>query len=279
MLARMWPGLNFRLVLPFRFASTTSRPAGKLAGRVALVTAGTRGTGFAMAKRLAEDGAKVAICSRVKENVERAEAGLKDAGHEALGVVCNVGNMEDRQKLLQRIVSEFGSLDILVQHAGVNPHPFNILDTPDSVIDKVCDLHIKSNFQMVREVLPYMSKSKFQGSIILTSTYTAYIADMFPGIYSASKAAIISLVRAFMPELLKRNIRINCVTLGTFDTEFLCEVKKNDKLKAKFLDMIPMHRMGRPEEIGGLVSFLSSDDASFITGENYAATGGVFTRF
>ncbi|XP_039256600.2 dehydrogenase/reductase SDR family member 4-like [Styela clava] len=251
---------------------------GSLVGRVAVVTAGTDGIGLAIAKRLAINGARVVVSSRKQKNVDRAEKEMKDLGLEVMGIQGHVANKSDRKNLIEKTLEEWGEINILVQNAGVNPHPFDILSTPESVLDKVYDVHIKSNFQMIQEIYPHMAKSKAPGSIILSSTVGAYVTHAYAGAYAITKASINAMVRAFMPDLLKCNIRINCLTLGLVDTAFLQAPASNKEARDKFMSAVAMGRFAQPEECAGLAAYLASDDSSYVTGENFVISGGLYTR-
>ncbi|XP_039252505.2 dehydrogenase/reductase SDR family member 4-like [Styela clava] len=263
---------------PSRFISSASNKPGNLDGRVAIVTAGTDGIGLAIAKRLGQNGANVVVSSRKQENVDRAVDEMKTLGYKASGVTCHFGKPEDRKKLVEFTMNEYGSINILVSNAGVNPHPFDIMNTPESVIDKTLELHIKANFQMIQEITPFMAKSDYQGSIVLTSSVASYVTHLYPGIYGITKAAVNAMARGFMPDLQKLNIRINCIPIGGIETKFLQEAKRNSEAKEIFLSHLPMGRFGTPEECAGLAAFLASDDSSYITGENFVIAGGVYTR-
>nr|XP_039251737.1 tropinone reductase-like 3 [Styela clava] len=252
--------------------------AGNLDGRVAIVTAGTDGIGLAIAKRLGQHGAHVVVSSRKQKNIDRAVDELNSIGIKVLGIPCDVADSEQRQNLIERTMKDLGSINIFVQNAGVNPHLFNIMETPGSVLDKTYGLHIKANFQIVQEIFPHMAKSKHQGSIILTSSVSGYTTQHLPGAYGITKASISAMVRAFMSELLNRNIRINCLAFGGIDTSFLQKLRQNEPFTKNILSLIPMKRLGTVDECAGLASYLASDDASYVTGETFVISGGSYNR-
>lgn len=257
--------------------STVSKKDGKLSGKVAIVTASTEGIGLAIARRLGQDGAQVMVSSRKKENVERTVEELKRENLAVSGMVCHVGKAEDRTRLVQQTVSQFGGVDILVSNAAANPAFGPILDTPESVWDKIFDTNVKSAFYLCKEVVPHMEK-RGGGSVVFVSSYAGYTPVELLGAYSVSKSALLGLTKALVPQLSTLNIRVNCVAPGVIKTKFSEPLWKNPGLKDVVMQMIPMHRFGEPSEISGVVSFLCSDDASYITGETTVIAGGMLGR-
>lgn len=155
---------------------------------------------------------------------------------------------------------------------------YGIMDTPESALDKTYNVHIKSNFQMIQELFPYMKKSEKPCSIILTSSIVGYTPSFYPGAYAITKGAINIMTRSFAPDLDKHNIRINCLAIGIITTNFVKEATKNDEMWAKFDKLGTMKRLGQPREIAGIATYLASDDASYVTGETFTVSGGFTTR-
>lgn len=242
------------------------------------MTAGTCGIGLEIARRLAENGAKVVVSSRRQENVDHAVELLRSDGHQAYGLTCNVGKDVDRKRLVSQVIESHGDVNVFVQNAGVNPHMYNIVKTPEPALDKTYDVHIKGNFRMIQELYPHMKKSEKPCSIILTSSVVAYTPLFYPGAYAITKAAINAMTRSFAPDLDKHNIRINCLTLGVFATEFIEEVKKSDEMWQKYDRFSIMKRFGNPSEAAGMAAYLASDDSSYVTGETFTVGGGFTTR-
>lgn len=194
-------------------------------------------------------------------------------------MACHIANEDARKQMISDVVSSHGDINILVQNAGVNPHAFGILETPGSVVDKTCQVHIKANFQIVQEVQTYMQKSDKPCSIVLTSSASAYMTSYYPGIYAITKAGVNAMTRAFAPALSKDNIRINCVTIGPIDTDFMTAVEADDDMSGVIYRNLIIKRMGKPEEVAGMAAYLASDDASYVTGESFTVSGGAFCRF
>ncbi|XP_017793894.1 PREDICTED: dehydrogenase/reductase SDR family member 4-like [Habropoda laboriosa] len=245
----------------------------RLEGKVAIVTASTEGIGFAIAKRLAEEGAKVMISSRKEANVKKAVEQLKSTGLNVCGTICHVGKKEDRKRLLEKTEQEFGSLDILVSNAATNPNPSTLFDTSEELWDKIFDINVKSTFLLLQESLSLLRKSKTP-SIILVSSVSAYRPYTLLGAYGVSKTALLGINQLAAATLVSEGIRVNCIAPGIIKTKFakiLCE----GELGETMLSTIPMQRFGEPKDIAGVAAFLASDDASYITGETIIASGGM----
>nr|XP_033781580.1 dehydrogenase/reductase SDR family member 4-like 2 isoform X4 [Geotrypetes seraphini] len=168
---------SFRILRPAvqswpRMHSTAAQ--GVLADKVALVTASTDGIGLAIARRLAQDGAKVMLSSRKQENVDKTVAQLRAENLNVKGTVCHVGKEKDREGLVVKAVEEYGGIDILVSNAAVNPFFGNILDSTEEVWDKILDVNVKATFLLVKKVVPHMEK-RGGGSIIIVSSLAAYL--------------------------------------------------------------------------------------------------------
>jgi len=250
---------------------------GKLSGKVAVVTASTDGIGFAIAKKLAIDGAKVVISSRKEQNVVNAVEELAAEGIQVEGTVCHVGKKEDRDNLLKFTQEKFGGLDILVSNAAVNPFFGPILDCPEDTWDKIFDVNVKTAFLLFKDSVPMMQE-RGGGSAVFISSIGGFQPIPFLGPYSVSKTALLGLTKALAAECASDDIRVNCVAPGIIKTKFASALTENDSIAEKVLDTVPLNRFGRPDEIGGIVSFLCSDDASYITGENFVVAGGINAR-
>ncbi|CAH1269484.1 DHRS2 [Branchiostoma lanceolatum] len=253
---------------------------GKLAGKVAVVTASTDGIGLAIARRLGQDGAKVIISSRKEKNVQRAVQELQGENLDVTGMVCHVGKAEDRKNLIQHAVDNYGGLDILVSNAAANPgfgQP--MIDTTDSAWDKVFDINVKAAFLLAKDAVPHMEK-RGGGVIIFVGSIAGYGNGKLFGTYSVSKTALLGLTKAMANQCGRLNIRVNGIAPGLIKTEFSKKMWKNEallkELQRKF--QLPLKRLGEPEECAGPVAFLCSDDAAYITGETIVMSGGAVSR-
>jgi len=250
---------------------------GKLGGKVALVTASTEGIGYGIAQNLASHGASVMICSRKAANVDNAVSQLTSEGHSVSGVVCHVGRKEDRDNLIQETVARYGGLDILVSNAAVNPYFGTMLECPEDAWDKIFEINVKVSFLLFKECVPHMKK-RGGGSAIFISSIGGYQPISALGPYSVSKTALVGLTKALGAETASDNIRVNCVAPGVVRTKFAAALTENDDIAEKVLETVPLGRFGTPAEMGGAVSFLASDESSYITGETLVVAGGMHAR-
>ncbi|XP_073997190.1 dehydrogenase/reductase 4 [Rhodnius prolixus] len=253
-------------------------PIMKLQGKVAVVTASTDGIGFAIAQRLAEEGANVVISSRKEKNVEKAIQKLHNQGlTNVIGTPCHVGKKEDRTKLFELANNRFGGIDIMISNAGTNPEVGQVLDCSEEVWDKIFDINVKSAFLLSKEVLPYFYK-RGKGCIIYNASVAAFQPFSLLGAYSVSKTALLGLTKAAASDLAPHNIRVNCVAPGIIQTKFSALLQSSDEAKQEIEATVPMRRTGKPEEVSSVIAFLCSDDASYITGETIVVSGGMKSR-
>ncbi|KAK1126829.1 hypothetical protein K0M31_004451 [Melipona bicolor] len=248
----------------------------RLEGKVAIVTASTEGIGFGIAKRLAEEGAKVMISSRKETNVKRAVEQLKSEGLNICGTICHVGKSEDRKNLFEKTKQEFGGLDILVSNAGINPVLTTFFETSEKVWDQIFNINVKSAFLLIQESLPLLRESK-SPSIIIISSIAGYMSFPLLGAYCVSKTALLGLNQIAAATLAPEGIRVNCIAPGVIKTK-LSQIVHESELGDKMLSQIPMQRFGETDDIAKVAAFLASDDASYITGETIVATGGIRSR-
>ncbi|KAM8948842.1 dehydrogenase/reductase SDR family member 4 isoform 2-T2 [Lycaon pictus] len=256
-----------------RKASSGMARQDPLANKVALVTASTDGIGFAIARRLARDGAHVVVSSRKQHNVDRAVAALQGEGLSVTGTVCHVGKAEDRERLVATAVNLHGGIDILISNAAVNPFFGNLMDVTEEVWDKILDINVKATALMTKAVVPEMEK-RGGGSVVIVASIGAYLP--FPGLgpYNVSKTALLGLTKNLARELDQRNIRVNCLAPGLIKTSF-SKVLWMDKAREESIKKVmQIRRMGKPDDCAGIVSFLCSEDASYITGETVVVGGG-----
>jgi len=259
--------------------SSTAAASRRLEGKVAIVTASTEGIGFAIAKQLAQDGAKVMVSSRKQDKVMNTVAQLeKEPGCTVKGVVCHVAKPEHRKNLIKETLHHFGDVDILVSNAAVNPTFEPILQIREESWDKIFDVNLKSAFLLAKDVIPLMEE-RGGGSVVFISS----IGGLTPltqglGAYSISKTALLGLTKVLANECAHMGVRVNCVAPGIIKTKFSEALWKNEAVQEQTLTYIPVGRLGESEDIGGAVSFLSSDQASYITGETLVIAGGMQSR-
>lgn len=250
---------------------------GKLQNRVAIVTGSTEGIGFAVARKMAQDGARVVVCSRKEKNVTKAVEELKqDFPNQIAGTVCHVGQEADQQKLIDFTLNEFGTIDILVSNVAVNPYFGSFMDMTESQWDKIFDVNVKAPFQLTQKVVPRMLENKRpgdNGAIVYISSIAAYSGMSSIGAYSVSKTALLGLCKNMSSELGIEGIRVNLVAPGVIKTKF-SSLLWQDGTNDYFSALTHLKRLGESHELGGVVSFLCSQEASYITGENIVVAGG-----
>lgn len=252
-----------------------------LQNKVALVTASTEGIGFAIAQRFAQSGASVIISSRKQKNVDKALEQLNQEGlTNVQGMVCHVGKKEDRENLRKFIVDKHEGLDILVSNAAVNPAMGGILDTEESIFDKIYDINVKSAFMLTKEFVPHMANRKGDKAIVYISSIAGYQIMPLISTYSASKTALLGLMRAVAMHCseMESGIRVNCVCPGIIKTKFSDQLTNFGGFQEEFNKVLLIKRMGESPEIASLVTFLCSEEASYISGENFVASGGMYSR-
>ncbi|KAM4831944.1 dehydrogenase/reductase SDR family member 4 [Urocitellus parryii] len=248
-----------------------------LENKVALVTASTEGIGLAVARRLAQDGAHVVISSRKQQNVDKAVNMLQGEGLSVTGTVCHVGKAEDRERLVAMAVKLHGGIDILVSNAAVNPFFGSLMDATEEVWDKVLDVNVKATALMTKAVVPEMEK-RGSGSVVIVASIGAFTP--FPGLgpYNVSKTALLGLTKNLALELAPKNIRVNCLAPGLIRTNFSGVLWKDKEREDSMKEFLHIRRLGKPEECAGIVSFLCSEDASYISGETVVVGGGTPSR-
>ncbi|KAM7356831.1 dehydrogenase/reductase SDR family member 4-like [Cochliomyia hominivorax] len=249
----------------------------RLQGKVAVVTASTDGIGLSIAKRFVQEGAKVVISSRKKDNVDRAVDELRKLNLNVLGLKCHVSEAQDRKQLFEETIRKYGKLNILVSNAAINPSIGAVLDCEEKAWDKIFDVNLKSSFLLAKEALPHLRKEQ-NSNIVFVSSITGYDAYPDLGVYSISKTALFGLTKAVAKDLGPEGIRVNCLAPGFIKTKFSKFLYEDKDALTKVLLKIPLHRLGMPDEMAGAASFLVSDDASYITGETIVAAGGMVGR-
>ena len=246
--------------------------------KICVITASSTGTGLAISKRLAQEGATVIINSRSEKNVTKAVDSLKSLGLRADGIVCDVSNKEHRTNLVKYVVEKYGGIDILVLNAAYNMYLGNLIDIPDSMFEKIIDINIKANFFLIKEAFPYMEKRVGNKNILFISSFDVYnprIPGMAPlGAYLISKTALHQMTHFLGTELRKYKIRVNCIAAGSLDTLFSESLRKDfEKAGGKTVDLYGMERNGYPEDISNTAAFLLSDEAEQIVGEIIVVAG------
>lgn len=241
--------------------------------KVAIVTGSSKGIGLAIAKGLAEQGAKVVISSRNQEACEQVVNQLKEEGLEAKAISCHIGDENQRKQLVKQTIEAFGRIDILVNNAAINPVFGPIEEVDPSIFDKIMDINVKAPWALSNLVLPHF-KNNNKGSIINIASVEALTPGFGLGLYSTSKAAILMLTKNQAKEWGRYGVNANAICPGLIKTKFSAALWQNEKLLHRLEKSIPSGRMGMPEEMVGLACLLASDAGSYMTGGVYTADGG-----
>jgi len=243
-----------------------------LQGKTAIVTGATRGIGHAIAKRFAQEGCNVAFCGRTRnEQMEAVEQELASMGVQAKGYAADVSNYESAQQLVKDVLADFGSVDILINNAGITDDAA-MKRMSEEQFDRVVGTNLKSVFCMTKAVQPSMWKQG-HGSIVNIGSVVGIAGNYNQANYAASKAGIIGFSKSCAKEFAARNIRVNVVAPGFVQTEMTADIPK--ELMDTWCSRIPMKRAGTPEEVASCCVFLASDMSSYITSVVLPMCGGM----
>lgn len=243
-----------------------------LHGKTALVTGASRGIGKAIALELARQGAKVAVnFAGNEEKAQEVVDEISELGSEAIKIKANVSQEADVKQMIKEVVGQFGTLDILVNNAGITKDNL-LMRMKEEEFDEVIDINLKGVFLCTKGVTRQMMKQK-SGRIINIASVVGVSGNPGQANYVAAKAGVIGLTKSTAKELASRNILVNAVApgfIGTDMTEKLTEEQKDG-----MLDMIPLSKLGRGEDVAKVVRFLASEDANYITGQTIHVDGGM----
>lgn len=241
----------------------------RLADKVAIITGGAAGIGFATAQLFLEEGAVVNICDINMEKVNEALEKLESFGT-VRGFMCDVSDRDAVRRMIERIHDEFGRIDILINNAGITKDA-QFYKMTDEQFDSVINVNLKGNYNMTKAVLPYMMEQR-HGKIVHCASVSAFNGNFGQSNYAASKAAIMGMTRVQAKELGKYGINVNAVAPGSIMTDMYAAVP--EEVKQKKLAGIPLRRYGDPRECAQLYCFLASDESSYITAQTIVCDGG-----
>ena len=241
-----------------------------LSGKVALITGGSRGIGFATAKIMSENGATVVITGKDSERLAKSVLKIPNS----IGIVADIRKTDEVKNVVSKTIEKFGKLDILVNNAGIFPKIKQLHEIDEDEWNEVLDVNLTGQFRFTKEAIPHLQKTS--GSIINISSdaglkaYQGFNADA----YSATKAALIILTKCWALEYAKYKIRVNCICPGVVDTDMTKPFLKTQQDKDFMNNEHPIGRIGKPEEIAKAIMYFVSDDASWTTGAVLAVDGG-----
>ena len=243
-----------------------------LAGRVAIVTGGTRGIGRAIARGLAEDGASVAVVGRDAARVGEATGELEGKGVPAHGIVADLMRAEDGQRVVTETQQRFGRIDLLVNNAGITRDGL-LVRMKDQDWDDVLAVNLKAAFQTTRAAARVMARQR-SGRIVNVSSTAGVMGTAGQANYSAAKAGLIGLTKSTARELAHWGILVNAVAPGLIETDMTAALSA--ETREAYLGQVPLRRIGTPEDVAAVVRFLASDGASYITGQVIHVNGGLY---
>ena len=246
-----------------------------LKNKVAIVTGGGRGIGKAITRRFAEAGANVVIASRTLENLEATAKEFASLPGKVVPIACHVGRNEQIENLIKETEQRFGPVDILVNNSATNIGQGPALKVDDTMLDKMVEINIKSALRLIRLIVPKMIERKSGGSIINIASVAGLRPQPGGLLYSFTKAGLLMMTRSWAQEFGQYNIRVNAIAPGLIQTDFSAFFWKDDARRHQYESAQPIHRIGQPEEIGGMALYLASDEASFVTGQVMVVDGGM----
>lgn len=233
--------------------------------KIAVITGGNSGIGYATASRLNENGIEVVITGRRKDAVEKAATELGVGSR-----IADQSSLTDISRLAASVHEEYGKIDMLLINAGITKMA-SIESTSEEMFDEVMDINMKGAFFTLSMFIPFLNDG---ASVVFLSSTSARISPPNASVYAASKAAINAVMKIAAIELAPRKIRVNAVSPGPVSTEIMDKMGMNKDLESKMVNSIPLLRFGKPYEVASLISYLLGDEALFITGSDFLIDGG-----
>ncbi len=251
-----------------------------LKGKVAIVTGGSRGIGRGIAEGMAKAGARVIITSRKVNDLEATAAAIKAAGGDVMPLAAHLGKMEGIQTVVNTVMEKYGRIDILVNNAGASPSMASVLDTDERLWDTIMNLNMKGLYFMSQACAKIM-KAQGGGKIINIASVDGFKPEPFVSVYSASKAGVRMITKAFAMELAGFNIQVNAICPGPITSKMLdshwfhLPPEEAKRQKAELGGKTPMGRIGDPEDIAGAAIYLASEASNYTSGAEIVIDGGI----
>lgn len=244
-----------------------------LKNKNAIITGGSRGIGRAIALDFAEKGANVAlIYGGNKDAAQKTADEIRELGVKAEIYKCDVASFDETKDVVEIIIKEFSNIDILVNNAGITKDGL-LLSMDEKSFDSVVDTNLKGGFNMIRHLYSHMMRQR-KGRIINIASVSGMMGNPGQANYSSAKAGLIGLTKTVAKELAGRNVTCNAIAPGFIETDMTDNLA--DRVKEGAISLIPLKRMGKPEDVAKLASFLASDESSYITGEIIKIDGGLY---
>jgi len=245
-----------------------------LDGKVAIVTGASRGIGEAIARGFAEHGAPVVLASRKQEALDAVAESINAEGRgRAIAIACHTGKPDQISALFDRVQSEFGRIDILVNNSATNPYFGAAVDCPESAFDKTMEVNVKGYFLMSQHAGRAMAAAG-GGSIINVASIAAFSPGPFQVVYSMTKAAVANMTKGFAKELGPQGVRVNAIAPGVVGTRFAAALVENPEIMEQYNAVTPLGRIAQPQEMVGAALYLASDASSYTTGAVLVLDGG-----
>ncbi len=237
----------------------------QLKNKIAVVTGGNSGIGYASAEEFISEGATVVITGRRKDALDAACTKLG-----AQGIIADQSDIKDIKALASEIARRYGKIDILLINAGIT-RAASIESTSEELFDEVMNVNFKGAFFTLSTFIPLLNDC---ASVILLSSSSAHISPCMASVYASSKSAVNTLMKIAALELADRGIRVNAVSPGPVSTEIMQKIGLNDSQENAMLESVPLKRFGKPSEVAKLITYLAGDHAAFITGSEFLIDGG-----
>ena len=245
-------------------------------GKVAIVTGATRGIGLSIATTLARAGARVMVSSRKVDHVDAVVQALRAEGHEVAGLASNMGTPADAHELAARTVEHFDGIHIIVNNAATNPMFGPLQSATNEAFDKIFAVNVKGPLELCKTAHAIMVE-RGGGAVVNISSIGGVTPEAGLGLYSMSKAALVSLTKVMAQEWGADGIRANVICPGLIKTKFSAALWQDHAIADKVLGQQPLRRIGVPDDVAGLALFLASDASAYCTGGVYMVDGGYLT--